>query len=191
MSLSKRLSRGQPQTSEEAAKVLALLQGNTSTVDLGDVANDRESKPGPWLSCRVEPGPSRKQLSASLGRDPRPVVLDLDVDHFAFGLDRDEHSASTIFCCILDEIAEQFVEILALHSDLRVMISGDVDRDAFVKAVDSSFHSFQAFEDASARLGGGTAADRSCPGEMVIDLPAHHEGFSANSIGKIRRPCRG
>lgn len=191
MRLSKRLSRWQLQTGKEAAKVLALLQGNGSTVDFGDVAHDREAKPGAWLSCRVESRPSGKQLSASLRRNSRSIVLNLDIDHFASGLDRDEHSASAILRCILDEIAEQFVEILPLHSNLRFMISGNVDRDSCVKAIDSSFHGLQAFEDASSRLCGGAAADRSCSGEMVIDLPAHHERLSANSIGKIRRPCGG
>src|SRR5579864_2384824 len=138
MSLSGRLSRGQPQTSEKAAKVLALLERDASSVDFGNIADNCEAEPGTWLSGRVEPCPAGKQLSASLGRNPRPIVLYLDIDHFALGLDRHKHPASAIFGSILDEIAEQFVEILPLYSHLRFVIAGNVDRHAFVKTVDRS-----------------------------------------------------
>src|SRR5512146_2752860 len=101
MRVSARLSRGELQTSELSAKINALLERNASSVDFRDVADNCEAKPGAWLTGRVEPCSAGKELPTPVGRDPRPIVLDLDVDHLALGLDGNEHPASAIFRCIL------------------------------------------------------------------------------------------
>ncbi len=40
-------------------KILALLERDRSTVDFGDVANDREAEAGARLAGRVEPSAAR------------------------------------------------------------------------------------------------------------------------------------
>ena len=73
-------ARRKRQPCEETAEVLALLEVDRAAVDFRDVANDRETKAGAGLSCRVEASAARKQRSATALGDAGPVVLDLDVD---------------------------------------------------------------------------------------------------------------
>ena len=77
----------------------------------------------------VEARAAREQLPRSLLGNSQAVVLDLDVDHaFSVGIDGDEHAAAAIFRGILDQVAEHFVEVLALDPRPARVIAGDVDR---------------------------------------------------------------
>ncbi len=105
----------------------------------------------------------------------------------ALRLDRHEHPAAAIFGGILDEVAEHLVEVLPLDPDLRLVIAGDVDRHPFVQPFDRALHRFQAVPDARSRLRRRAAADRSRAGEVVVDLPAHHQRLAADGVGKVRR----
>ena len=67
------------------------------------------------------------------------------------------------------------------------MVSGDVDRDALIKSIDRALHRFEAFPDAGSRLRRSAAADGPRSGEMVIDLPPHHERLAADGCGKVVR----
>ena len=84
------------------------------------------------------PGPSSSTRISTIG---------------ALGLDRHEHPAAAIFGGILDEVAEHFVEVLALDPDLRLVIAGDVDGDVLVQPVDRALDGLEAFPHARARLG--------------------------------------
>ena len=151
-----------------------------AAVNLGDIADDGEAEPGPGLAGGVEPGAAGEQAAALFRRDSGAVVLDQDIDLGALRLDRHEHPPATIFGGILDEVAEHFVEVLALDPDLRLMIAGDVDRDALMEPVDRALDRLEADPHARAGLSRGAPADRPRPGEMMVDLAAHHERFAAS-----------
>ena len=64
-------------------------------------------------------------------------------------LDRHEHAAAAIFRGIFDQVAEHFVEVLALDPDLRLVVAGDVDGDVLVEPVDRALDRFEALPHAS------------------------------------------
>ena len=64
-------------------------------------------------------------------------------------LDGHEHPAAAIFGGILDQIAEHFVEVLALDADLGLAVAGDVDGDALVHPLDRALDRFEAVPDAA------------------------------------------
>ena len=100
----------------------------------------------PVVSSRA---PRENSSSAPFRGNAGAVVLDLDVDQAALRLDGDEHPSAAIFGGILDEVAEHLVEVLALDPDLRPAVAGDIDGDAFVKAVDRALDRLEAFPHAT------------------------------------------
>src|SRR4051812_36654756 len=107
-----------------------------AAVDFSDVANDGEAEARARLTGGVEPRAAGEQLIAQLFGNPGPVILDLNVDLPTLGLDRHEHAAAAIFCGILDQVAEHFVDILALDPDLHPAVARNVHGDVLVEAVD-------------------------------------------------------
>jgi hypothetical protein len=104
---------GQLQPGEQAAQILALLKRDRTAVDLGDIADDGEAEAGAGLAG-IEPGAAiEDRLALALG-DAGAVVLDLDLHPFGRGADRDEDPALAIFGGVLNEVAEQLVEVLPL-----------------------------------------------------------------------------
>ena len=99
--------------------------------------------------------------------------------------DGHEHAPAAVFRGILDEVAEHFVEILALHPDLGGTVAGDVDGDAFMHPLDRALDGLQALPHPCAGLGRGAAADGARAGEVVIDLAAHHRRLSAHDIVQL------
>ena len=126
------LSRpGSREPREQAAEVLAFVERDRAAIDFGDVADDGEAKAGAWLAGGVEPRAARENVVAlGLGdaarRHPRRGFATKPP---VGGLDRDEHPAAAIFGGILDEIAEHFVEVLALDADFDGLVAGEVDGD--------------------------------------------------------------
>src|SRR5690606_8934345 len=107
---------------EEAAQIFAFLQPHRPAIYLGDVADDGEAEAGAGLLGIKPRAPIEDALALGFG-DAAPVILDLDLDAFGRGLHRHEHAAAAIFGGILDQIAEHFVEILALDPNDRLLVA--------------------------------------------------------------------
>src|SRR6476620_7568538 len=138
------LARGECEARQHAAQIFAFLEADRSAVDFGDVADDREAEACSGLAGRVESSAAGKELAPTRFGNSGSVVLNKDVGDRALGLDGHEHPSAAIFRGILDQVAEHFVEVLALDPDLRLMVAGDVDRDAFVESIDGALDSLQA-----------------------------------------------
>src|SRR5690242_1700533 len=67
------------------------------------------------------------------------------------------------------------------------MVAGDVDGDAFVKAVERALNCLEAVPYASARLDGGAAADRPGAGKVMVDLPAHDRRLATDGVCEVGR----
>src|SRR4249919_2023959 len=143
-------------------------------VNFRDIADDSETKARTGLAGGVEPRAALEQFAPLFLGDTRPVVLDQDIDHAAFRFDGDEYAAAAIFGGILHEVAEHFVEVLALDAHLRLMIARDVDGDSLMQPVDRALDGLEAFPHRRSRLRRRASADGASPREMVIDLAAHH-----------------
>ena len=109
-----------------------------AAVDFGDVADDGEAEPGALLAGGVEPRAARENVGrAGPAAMPGPSSsIRISAKPSAGGLDRHEHAAAAIFGGILDEVAEHFVEVLALDADLDGLVAGEVDGDLVVERVD-------------------------------------------------------
>src|SRR5437762_890256 len=64
---------------EQPAKILAFLEHDITTVNLGDVADDGEAEAGAGLAG-VEPGAAVEDRAALSRGDALAVILDLDLD---------------------------------------------------------------------------------------------------------------
>src|ERR671913_506242 len=140
---------------------------------------------GARLAGGVEPRTSRKQRALISQRNSGPVVLDQHVDHLAARLDGHEHAAAAVFCGILDQIADHLVEVLALDPHLRLAVPGDVDGDVLVQPVERALDGLEALPHQRARLGRCPAADGARPGEVVVDLAAHHRRLPAHGVREV------
>ena len=129
----------------------------------------------------------RAKMSSRCGLgDAGAVVLDQDLgESVGGGLDRHEHAAAAIFGGILDQVAEHFVEVLALDADFDGLVAGKVDGDLAVKRVDRALDRLGAFPHDDARLDRGAAADGAGAGEVMVDLAAHGRCLAADRVGEV------
>ena len=67
----------------------------------------------------------------------------------------------------------------------RLLVAGDVDRDALVHPVDRALDRLEAFPHHRPGLGRGAAADRPGASEVVVDLAAHHGRLAADGVVQI------
>src|SRR5207253_4324818 len=109
----------------QPAQILALLELDRAAVDLGDVADDGEAEAGAGLA-RIEPGAAVEDRYALGLGDSGAVVLHLHLDAFGRVMDGDEDPAAAIFRGILDQVAEHFVQILALDAHGGLLVASEV-----------------------------------------------------------------
>ena len=102
-------------------------------------------------------------------------------------LDGHEHAAAAIFGGIFDQIAEHFVQILALDPHRRLLVAGEIDGDVRIEPRDRPLDRLQRRPDRRAGMGGGAAADRAGAGEMVVDLAAHRRRLADHGRAEILR----
>ena len=70
---------------------------------------------------------------------------------------------------------------------MRLAVAIEVKTGLFIEHGNCAEHRLNALAHAGARLADRAAADRASPGEMVIDLAAHHCCLADHGIGQIRR----
>src|SRR3546814_4119296 len=114
-------------SSDLSAEVFAFAEDDFAAVEFGEGADDREAEAGAGFRG-VEPGAAAEQLAPAFFGNAGAVVLDQDLDELAGLGHGDEYPAVAVFGGVFDEVAEQFLQILAFACKGGVLVAGDIDR---------------------------------------------------------------
>src|SRR5262249_3848572 len=168
------------------------LERNRSAVNLGEIANDRQTEAGA-LPRFVRPNASPHDGLAHRRLYSRTVVINRNHDLFAFLRAGEPDPGAGPLAGVVEQVAEHLVEIFSLSPEGRRR--GRIDLDAEV-----SF-GMQPLERADKPLGGcGNRCARSrrssrCGGsrvrQVIVDLPPHAIDLLIDLRGKLlvsRRP---
>src|SRR5690606_15955602 len=120
---------------------LTLLKLHRAAIDLHDIAHDGEPQPGPRL-FRIEPRTAAEHAHPILGRDSRAIVFHPDFAPVwpVVRVDRYEDAATTVLGGILDEITENFLQILPLQRDKGIPVPVQIKTYVFIEPLDRAKH---------------------------------------------------
>ncbi len=174
----------QPQPHHQSAEILALLERDAAAIDFRDVAHDRQAQSRTGFAT-VEPDSPVDNAAAVGGGDAGAIVLDQYFCHPAVALDGDEDAAAAIFRCIFEQIADQFVEILAFDTRDQRLVARCVEPRFRVKQGHRARHAVDALAHIRARLRGAAAPDGTRTREVMLDLPLHRRSLAPHRVGEF------
>ena len=156
-----------------------------AAVDFGHVADDSHSEASAGLAGIQPRAAIEHACRVRSSGIPRPSSSISISTISPCSTHRHKHTAAAIFGCILDQIAEHFVQILPFNASGQRLVARHIEPDMRIKPPNRALDRFQARPYFRTAMAVSAPPDSARAGKMVIDLPPHRCGFADHGVRQV------